>query len=408
VQEDSITIGLGLPTLRVLGQKELPGLLVVTVVYRREERVCPRCSHVTAKVHQYHPQWKQDCSLGPRRVLLRLLKRRFRCAHCGKVFSEPDEVCGWRRRSTRRFRAQLAEEARWQTVKRVAEKEEVSQGLVQRAYNQAAQGLLEAQGASPGTPRWMALDEFSVRKGHRYQTAICDLEQRKVLEVVEGHKAQSAQAYLEKLADPDRVEAVVMDMHEPYRQVVELCCPRAKIVVDKYHLVRKVNQVMDRVRIRLQRGESRGRKSLLYRKRYLLLKGAEKLSEEETRALGELLAIYPELAQAWRLKEAFRAWYRLPDRKSAAKELFLWEKRAMREGPLEFRGLWFVLSNWREEILNYFDHRLTNGFLEGKNNRIKVIMRTAYGYRNMDNLRLRILMSNRTSTMATGPYYHTI
>ncbi len=66
--------------------------MVVTVVYGQGERVCPRCGHVTAKVHQYHPQWKQDRSLEPRRVLLRLLKRRFRCVHCGKVFSLQDPV----------------------------------------------------------------------------------------------------------------------------------------------------------------------------------------------------------------------------------------------------------------------------------------------------------------------------
>lgn len=92
MQENSITIGLGLPALRVLGQEELFGLLVVTVVYWQGERICPRCGHVTAKVHEYHPQWKQGCPLGARRVLLRLLKRRFRCIHCGKVFTEWDET----------------------------------------------------------------------------------------------------------------------------------------------------------------------------------------------------------------------------------------------------------------------------------------------------------------------------
>ncbi len=63
MQENIITIGLGSPTLRILGQEELPGLLVVTVVCRQAERVCPCCGHVTAKVHEYHPQWKQDCPL---------------------------------------------------------------------------------------------------------------------------------------------------------------------------------------------------------------------------------------------------------------------------------------------------------------------------------------------------------
>ncbi|GEM_PF-6454449 len=76
MQENNITIGLGLPVLRVLGQEELPGLLVMTVVHRQGERVCPPCSHVTTKVQEYHPQWKQECPLEPRRVLLRVLKRR--------------------------------------------------------------------------------------------------------------------------------------------------------------------------------------------------------------------------------------------------------------------------------------------------------------------------------------------
>ena len=66
-----------------------------------------------------------------------------------------------------------------------------------------------------------------------------------------------------------------------------------------------------------------------------------------------------------------------------------------------------MLSHWRYELINYFDHRLTNGFMEGKNNRIKTIMRAAYGYRNMENLRLRILMSNPRSNMPMGPRYHT-
>ena len=66
-----------------------------------------------------------------------------------------------------------------------------------------------------------------------------------------------------------------------------------------------------------------------------------------------------------------------------------------------------MLTSWRDEILNYFDHRLTNGFVEGKNNRIKVIMRTAYGYRNMENLRLRILMTNPPDTFAAGALLHT-
>jgi len=143
----------------------------------------------------------------------------------GKVFTEPDEVCGWRGATTRCFRAQLAEGARWQPVKRVAEKEAVSQG---RWYSEPITRLPrgswrpgEPPLAPPGGWPWMS-SRCARGIPTRLPSAIWShgnpvRKRREVLEVVEGQKAQSVQAYLEKLPEPERVEAVVMDMHEPYR-----------------------------------------------------------------------------------------------------------------------------------------------------------------------------------------------
>ena len=94
------------------------------------------------------------------------------------------------------------------------------------------------------------------------------------------------------------------------------------------------------------------------------------------------------------LKESFRTWYREADRSRAKERLGLLEERIEGDSLPEFKELLHTLDNWREEILNYFDYRITNGFVEGKNNRIKTIKRTAYGYRNMANFRLRILATN--------------
>ena len=94
------------------------------------------------------------------------------------------------------------------------------------------------------------------------------------------------------------------------------------------------------------------------------------------------------------LKESFRAWYKEIDRGRAEERLSLLEERIANDSLPEFKELLPTLTNWREEILNYFDYRITNGFVEGKNNRIKTIKRTAYGYRNLDNFRLRILATH--------------
>ncbi len=394
MQEDCISVELGLPRLRMLEQKEPGTHFEVTVMYRCTESVCPRCGQSTNKEHDRREQWKQDRRLRDKPVLLNLIKRRFRCLWCGKVWTEPDEVFGSRRRSSSRFREHLGKEALHQTVKRTAEKEQVGEGLVRRCVAEGMSKMLGA-GMALQTPAFIGLDEYSAKKG-LYHTAICDLGNRRIMEVVEGRGCQKVQAYLESFPDPDRVKGVAMDMHEPYREAVEMCLPRAKIVVDRFHVIRHVNRVLDAVRIRLQASSNQERKSSqLYRRRYSLLKGAEKLANWERPRLAQLFDTYPALKQAWELKEQFREWYRLSNRSQAESRLKSMEELAARDGLPEFEALHYMLSEWREEILNYFDHRITNGFVEGKNNRIKTLKRMAYGYRNMANFRLRILATNR-------------
>ena len=393
MQDDCIAVALGLPQLKILKQKELEDHFEVTVIYRRGEVTCPRCGRVTTKEHDRRPQHKQDSRLRDKVVFLTLMKRRFRCLWCSKVFTEPDEVFGSRRRSSRRLREYLGQEALHQTVRRTARKEKVGEGLVRRCVAEEVGRRLEAEGTKE-TPQFIGLDEFSVSGRRLYHTAICKLMDREVMEVVEGQGQQKVEEYLDKLPEPERVKGVAMDMHEPFRQAVQMCLPQAKVVVDKFHLIRHINGALDKVRSRLQGGNRRGKRRDLFKSRYTLLKGAERLADWEKGKLNQLFYRYPDLKRAWVLKESFRAWYREIDRSRAEERLGLLEEQ-MASGSLpEFKELLHTLDNWREEILNYFDYPITNGFVEGKNNRIKTMKRMAYGYRNMDNFRMRILAAN--------------
>lgn len=393
MQDDCIAVALGLPLLRILKQKELEGHFEVTVIYRRENAICPRCGKISSKEHDRRPQSKQDRKLRDKVVFLTLMKRRFRCLWCGKVFTEPDEVFGSRRRSSHRFREYLGQEALHQTVRRTARKEKVGEGLVRRCVTEEIGKRLGAREVEE-VPEFIGLDEFSVSGRRLYHTAICNLVKGEVMEVVEGQGRQKVEGYLDNLPDPERVKGVAMDMHDPFRQAVQMCLPQAKVVVDKFHFIRHVNKAMDKVRSRLQGGNRRGKRRDLFRSRYTLLKGAERLADWEKERLNRLFYCYPELKKAWVLKESFRAWYRETDRMRAEERLGLMEERIANDSLAEFRELLRTLGNWREEILNYFDCRITNGFVEGKNNRIKTIKRMAYGYRNMDNFRMRILAAN--------------
>ena len=132
MRDDCITIALGLPEVRVIREEETATEITVEVGYRRQWLTCPYCGRRTAKVHSTRPQRKRDRRLWEKPVFLTFHKRRFRCLKCGKTFTEPDPVCGFRRRSSRRLREYLGREALYQTVRRVAHKEGVGKTLVPR------------------------------------------------------------------------------------------------------------------------------------------------------------------------------------------------------------------------------------------------------------------------------------
>jgi len=403
VPDDCITVALQLPEVRVMRQVESQETITVEVEYRARSALCPRCGRSVVKVHSISRQQKRDRRLWDKPVFLLIRKRRFRCWRCGKVFTEPDPVCGPRRRTSQRFRQELGQQAIDRPVRHVARKEGVAEALVRRCVTEEASRLLEAP-AKPTPARILGLDEFSIKKGQVYDTAVVDLEHKQVMGVVSGHRQQEVAAFFNAFPEPEEVKVVVMDMHEPFRQAVELCLPQARVVADKFHVLWHVHRALDQVRSSLQ--PVRGKKGELFRSRYLLLTAAERLNPEKYGRLLDFLWGYPLLQRAWALKEAFRVWYSSPTRVQAEVKLALWENWVKEEGPEPFRGLLPMLRNWRQEILNYFDYPYTNGFLEGKNNRIKVIKRVAYGYRNQANFRQRILLTNRREAhpkAARGP-----
>lgn len=395
--DDCITIALGLREVRVIREEETPDEIRVEVEYRVQDIICPRCGQRVLKVHSTKMQRKRDRRLWDKPVFLIIRKKRYRCLNCKKVFTEPDLVCGLRRRTSRRFRCHLGQRAIQQPVRHVAKEEGVGEALVRRCVTEEAKRLLETADKL-GPARILGLDEFSIRKGQVYDTAVVDLEHKQVMGVVSGHRQGEVADFFDTMPEPEKVMVVVMDMHEPFRQAVEQCLPQAKVVVDKFHVLMHVHRAVDQVRSSLQ--PQRGKKGELFHSRYLLLTAVERLTPERRLQLMELLERYPALRWAWSQKEAFRTWYHLTRRSEAEINLTLWEQSVQEQGLAPFRALLPMLRIWRQEILNYFDHPYTNGFLEGKNNRIKVIKRVAYGYRNQTNFRQRILLTNRKGGLA--------
>jgi transposase len=332
---------------------------------------------------------KADVELGEQRLALIVVRRRFRCVPCRRVFTEPDLICGRRRRITRRLRERLGEECRHQTVERVAQVHGVSPTTVRRALRE----VVAAQRAPGEEPtEVLGIDEFSLRKGRHYATGLHDLRGRRVLDVVRGRTKDQVQRALERLPRPEAVSVVSMDMAGHYRAAVQEVLPQATIVVDKFHVVKRVTEAVRDVWQRVIRGtapddplRSDGR---------LVLWGRERLTGDQWTTLNALLWRSPPLRQAYLLKEDFRRWYRCSSLPHARLELRAWRRTLfdIRDLP-ELRALSGMFDLWQEEILNYFTYRVTQGFVEGTNNRAKVFERRAYGYRNVENLRLHLLLA---------------
>jgi transposase len=329
-------------------------------------------------------------------------QRRFLCQDCGRTSRERHPAIPERRCVTHRYRRQLFEAASRRPFTEVAAVEAVSFYRVVEAFD-----ALAPADASPGAPRVLSLDESSFRRPFVFHTVISDPVAGRVLHLGDGRDQPGAIRALLSLPRSVRagVETVVIDCHWPYRRAVDMVMPHARVVADKFHVLRSVQEAAQKVRRR--HGNKRhyeGRDGgtarqhhprndpRVYRARWTFLKRADALTDWQRDQLEALFALYPQVGVAWWLRETFAAIYDAPDRPEAERRLDVWLHHVEVAGIKEFSDTWRSLQWWREPILAYFDDRLTNAFAEGITNKIKVTKRAAYGFRNPDRYRRKVLL----------------
>lgn len=393
--QEAINATLDLDGLEVLGTSVSAEGVEFVIQSTLEAGSCRRCGGIAAEPKERPQVLVRDLSVSGHPVMLRWVKRRWRCGYCTATWTETHPQIPARSRMTVRFKVHLATQAiRERNFSQVAAAEGVSYDTVARAHRARAE-LLERERAKP-PPRLLAVDEAAIRKGHSYCTVISDPERRYVLDSLPGRGGVALVAWLSQLPHDvkDGIEAIVLDMFGPFHLAVAAALPQVPRVADKFHVLRNVNLALDRQRSRIQgRGRKTGARKRLFRKRYLLLRAFESLSVADRHRLDSLFFDHPELAAGWQLKEGFRAIYELAgSRQDAALMLESWFHAATSSGIPEFEKLARNLRGWRAELLAYFDYRVTNGYAEGITNRIKVIKRQAYGVPTFDSFRRRILV----------------
>ena len=232
-------------------------------------------------------------------------------------------------------------------------------------------------------PKKLSLDEFSKKKGKRkFATVVCDLEKSSLLEVVDSHKTEEIIEVLKKqpLKIRENVQEVSVDMWGGFPKVIRAVFPKALIVIDRFHVMKLVNKALNQLRLSL---ELKGLKN-----RCLLLKNGRDLTEEENKELVELLQKSPCLSIAYELKEEFREIYETSTTVKMGRRRF---KKWLTTAAGIFGSVTKTILKHLEEICNYFISGTISGVMAVLNNKIKLIIRQSYGFKNFDLMREKLL-----------------
>lgn len=391
---EAINATLDLDGIEVVAVSITEGVIEIVVESHVGAGSCRACGGIAGEAKERPQVLVRDLPISGRPVLLRWVKRRWRCSYCAKTWTETHPQIPARARMTVRFKVHLAARAvAERNFTQVARAEGVSYDTVVKAHRDRAE-LAQHNRPRP-RPRILAIDEAAIRKGHSYCTVISDPERRYVLDTLPGRGVGALASWLSALDDEvkESIEGVVMDMFEPFHMAVSSALPDVERIADKFHVLRNVNHALDRQRSRLQgRGRKTGNRKRLFRSRFLLLRAGDSLSSSDRDRLDQIFFEHPELAYGWQLKESFRDFYEMSTTGEAADALEQWFHQAETSGIPEFVWLAGNLRRWKPQLLAYFTYRITNGYAEGITNRIKVIKRQGYGVPNFDSFRRRILV----------------
>jgi transposase len=243
----------------------------------------------------------------------------------------------------------------------------------------------------------ISFDEISLRRGHgEYVLVISAPELGLVLDVLPDRNKATLEKWLDERGKTwcEAIEVACSDMWDAYQSVAAEKLPNARRIVDRFHVMKNLNDALTKARRAIQKEADEDTKEILKGCRWLLVKNKENLKAEEEQKLHAMLEASPELKACYEFKETFRALFNQKlDYQSAEERLLDWVARVEASSFRALQSFVKTLRNWWQQILNYFVGRHNNGFAEGVNLKIKMLNRRGYGYHNFNSFRLHVLVA---------------
>ncbi len=347
---------------------------------------CPQCGGKRVTFKGQKRRLFRMSPIGRKRCFLDLLLHRLKCMECGGLWWHHLPFLDGKHRYVRFFALTVLDLLKYCTIQATSEYLGVGWDLVKAIHKERLSLLYRT--IPLGEVRHVGIDEFSLRKGQEYMTIITDLESGRILHAVEGRSKENIRPFLERLSHKAKnLEAIAMDMSSSYFSAVRESLPNVDIVFDRYHIMALMNHALDEIRRSQQRElDDLGQKTLKGN-RFLLLKNYDSLEPGRKARLDALLEANRPLFIAHSMKEQLRLFWE-EDVHTAQGFLDVWLKDAMNSGIRQLAKVAQTLAGYRTGLLNYFKHFITNGIVEGINNKIKTLKRQAYGFRDMTYFKL--------------------
>lgn len=356
---------------------------------RRYKPICYKCKGAAKTVHAYKQRTIRDLNVFDARTYLSIVYRVIVCPRCGYTVEESSLLQPYGR-VTKRLASHIIDLCRYMTITEVAGYLGLDWRTVKKVHKQHLKESISSK--APPAPRILIVDEIAIRKGHRYLTIVADWENGTVLWVGKDRGYASLKGFFDSLSEEQRnsIEAVALDMWDPYIKAVRTSCPQAHIVFDQFHMVSAFGRVIDKVRNAEYRNASQEDKQVIKGSRYLLLKNKPNLSKEEKPRLEALLNLNQTLTTVYIFKDLLkRLWqYTYPAYAQRAIEQLSDLAHESDIGPL--KAFVKTIKRYAYGIVNHCKFPIHTSRIEGMNNKIKVIKRKAYGFLDMEYFSLLI------------------
>ncbi len=396
---------LDLEEVKVLSHRLHDGIgIILQTEPIKSYSICPHCGTKSSKLHQNHRHIIKDLSFGENPVFLEINRRQFKCETCKKPFSEELDFARKKRTYTTRLAKKTIQEVLDSDIHTIALKGIVTTEEIERMLKDASS---ELPNLKPLNLKRLGLDEIALIKGKgNYCAVLVDLDTSKLITILSDRSQETIKKTLIEWGSEllGQIEEVSINLWKGYKTLVTELMPNAQVVADRFHVMTQINNELDTQRKREKRNieelikKANSSEKAEYEKileglkksKYVLLKNEKELSEEQINKLIQVKDVSPTLKTMHELKEKIRTIFnKTSDWYTGVFKLGMWLSKAKKYFPKSNN----TIIRWFDEIIAYFDNGTTSGTVEGINNKLKLIKRSAYGFRNFENFRVRCLLN---------------